>query len=61
MQNQAESQMMMGQGGKGDMAMPMQSCRTTMFVFGILVIVALVIQIVLQAKMLKELRRTSKK
>ena len=64
MQNQdgsQQTQMMMEQGGKSGMGMSMTGCHTTMYVFGLIVIVALLIQVVLQAKMLTELRRTSKK
>ena len=54
-----DSQMMMEQ--KGDMMMQMQGCHTTMHVFGFLVLLGILVQIVLQSKMLKELRRTSRK
>lgn len=51
------TQMMMEHNGMKDMYMSMTGCHTTMYVFGFLVIIALVTQVILQAKMLKELRR----
>lgn len=46
---------------KAGMEMPMQSCHTTMYVFGFLVMIGLVTQIFLQSKIIKELRKANKK
>ena len=60
MDNQSDNkqmQMMMEHNGKGGMEMSMSGCHTTMYAFGILVILGLAIEVILQAKMLKALRK----
>ena len=63
MQPQTDNQMvaMMEQNGSMNMEMTMHSCHTTIYVFGILVILGLVAQVVLQSKMLKQLRKANRK
>ncbi|MBS0603860.1 MAG: hypothetical protein JSS60_02350 [Verrucomicrobia bacterium] len=59
-----QSQMMMEQMGKCCMessCMMKPGCCTTMYLFGILVIAGLAMIIVLQNKMLKEMRKGGKK
>ncbi|MBI5273743.1 MAG: hypothetical protein HY860_01665 [Chlamydiales bacterium] len=55
MQNQQQAQMTMMKNK--DMGMNMDSCHTTMYVFGILVLASLAAQVILQFKILKKLRK----
>ena len=56
-----QKQAIMEQNGKMGDEMPMASCHATMHIFGLLVIVGFIMVIVLQFKMLKELRKSNKK
>jgi hypothetical protein len=60
-QADSQQQIVMEQYGKSGMEMSMYSCHTTLYVFGALVIIGLLIQIILQSKMLKALRKANKK